>query len=282
MSVSFVIVAFNSTSVLRDCLASIPAGHPVVIVDNASQDRPGEIAKSFGAEIVLNSENLGFGAACNQGAKLLSTSHVFFLNPDAVLADNAVQEIERAIERFPDAGGFGPAVKNLGRTRSFRAKSYIQEQGPRHIEDSQAPFDYAEVDFIDGAAFICNLELFLDLGGFDENLFLYFEDDDLSFRIRSENRRLIYVPQSIVFHRPKSSSGSRFWLNYFRSWHEMRSRMKVSKKYGLPFDVRREKKRALIRLFRSAFLMQFGKAARYLGIARALKANIDPETGELT
>jgi N-acetylglucosaminyl-diphospho-decaprenol L-rhamnosyltransferase len=272
MSVGFVIVTYNSAAVLRDCLASIPSGYPVIAVDNASRDDSVAIAESLGARIVSNPENLGFGAACNRGAKLLSASHVFFLNPDAVLADTALAELERAIQEFPDAGGFGPAVKIRGQVQSFRIKSYIQDQGRRYIADTQAPSGYTEVDFIDGAALICDLKLFSDLGGFDESLFLYYEDDDLSFRIRAAHKKLIFVPQSIVFHKKKSSSGSQIWLHYFRSWHETSSRIKLSKKYRLPFDMRREKKRAFIRLFRSALTMQFKKAARYLGVARALKA----------
>ncbi len=282
MSVGFVIVTFNSASVLRDCLASIPKGHEVIVVDNASRDNSLEIAKSFGAQIISNSANLGFGSACNQGAKLLSTSHVFFLNPDAVLTDNALAQIEKAIEKFPDAGGFGPAVRILGQSRSFRMKSYIQDPGRRYIEDSEAPTDYTEVDFIDGAALVCNLKLFSDLGGFDESLFLYYEDDDLSFRMRANDSKLIHVPHAVVLHQKKASSGSSFRLDYIRSWHETRSRIKLSKKYGLPFHAHREKKRAFIRFFRSALTMQFSKAARYLGVVRALRANIDPKTGEIT
>ena len=52
MSIGFVIVTFNSASVLRDCLASIPAGHPIIVVDNASRDSSLAIAESFGAQIV--------------------------------------------------------------------------------------------------------------------------------------------------------------------------------------------------------------------------------------
>ena len=270
VSIGFVVVTFNSAAVLRDCLASIPPGQEIVIVDNASRDTSVEVAKSFGAHIIANSKNLGFGAACNQGAKLLSTSHIFFLNPDAVLEKDALHELEKAIEKYPDAGGFAPAVKILGQSRSFRNKSYIQDQGSRYFEDSQAPSGYTEVDFIDGAGLVCNRDLFLALDGFDENLFLYYEDDDLSFRIRSHNKKLIYVPWSVVTHKKKASSGGEFRLNYIRSWHETRSRMILTKKYGLPFDLRRERKRAIVRLLRSAVTLRFSKAARYLGVTQAL------------
>src|SRR5262249_41063727 len=146
------------------------------------------IAKSCKAKVVESPVNLGFGAACNLGAKILSTSHVLFLNPDAVLENGAVDELNKAIDRFPDAGGFAPSVHIIGTSRSFRSKSYIQDQGSRYIEDSLVPSTYTEVDFIDGAAMVCDRNLFLAMEGFDETLFLYYEDDDLSYRIRSANK----------------------------------------------------------------------------------------------
>jgi GT2 family glycosyltransferase len=97
------------------------------------------IAKSFGAQIIANPKNLGFGAACNLGAKCLQSPYVFFLNPDAILEKDALFELEKAIEKFPDAAGFAPAVKISGESRSFRNKSYIQDQGRRYLPDSQTP-----------------------------------------------------------------------------------------------------------------------------------------------
>ena len=268
MSIGFVIVSYNSEAILAGCLNRIPKNYEIVVVDNASEDGSRAVAQSYATHVIANAENLGFGFACNQGAKLLTTSHVFFLNPDASLSPDALCELEKAIGKFPDAGGFGPRVKNLGQTKSFRSKSYIE--GGRYVEEAEAPDNYAEVDFIDGVAFICNRELFLELGGFDENIFLYYEDDDLSYRIRSCGKKLIYVPQALVIHAKKSSSKPKFRLHYFRSWHETRSRMKLNEKYGLPFDYRREKKRARIRFVRAIVTFKFRKAARYLGVTHAL------------
>src|SRR6516165_5803979 len=117
MSIGFIVVTFNSAAVLRDCLASIPAGREIIVVDNCSQDQSVAIARSFGTQIIANHKNLGFGAACNLGAKRLLAPYVFFLNPDAVLEKDALLELEKAIAKFPDAGGFAPAVKICGEAR---------------------------------------------------------------------------------------------------------------------------------------------------------------------
>ena len=269
MSIGFVIVTYNSERVLPACLNSIPRGYDIVVVDNASKEKPVQIANSFGARIVVNEKNLGFGTACNQGAKLLTTSHVFFLNPDAVLAGDAVSEVEKAIRLYPDAGGFGPAIADAGKRQKFRRTSYIHSQGQRHAPDVP-PAENAEVDFLDGAAFACDLNLFWGLGGFDEKIFLYYEDDDLCFRIRAQNRRLIYLPGARVSHKRNGSSGRSLSLDYFRSFHAARSRVLVSDKHGIAIDVRREKRRAGILLLRSIITLNMKKAAKSLGTFFAL------------
>ena len=102
MEVGIVIVSYNSAAVLGACLNSIPSGHEVIVVDNASHDASENIAAAAGAKVVRNELNIGFGAACNIGARLLSSSHVLFLNPDAILEEGAlvvrvIQNEDRAV-----------------------------------------------------------------------------------------------------------------------------------------------------------------------------------------
>ena len=124
MSIGFVIVTYESERVLPLCLKSLPKSDDVIVVDNGSKDRSVEIARSFGVRVIVNEKNLGFGTACNQGAKLLSTSHVFFLNPDAVLDGSTVPELEKAIAQHPDAGGWGPAIRVAARGKSSGAPHF--------------------------------------------------------------------------------------------------------------------------------------------------------------
>jgi N-acetylglucosaminyl-diphospho-decaprenol L-rhamnosyltransferase len=274
MSIGFVIVTYNSERVLPTCLKSIPQGYDTVVIDNASKDNSAQIASSLGARIAVNAKNLGFGTACNQGAKILSASHVFFLNPDAVLAQDALCEIEKAIELFPDAGGFGPAIVIAGKRQKFRRTSYVQSLGRRYAMDIP-PNENTEVDFLDGAAFICDRKLFLELDGFDQRLFLYFDDDDLCFRIRNRNIKLIYVPGARVFHQRNGSSGKSLSLNYLRSYHATKSRLLISNKYGIPINLGWERKRAIILVLRSIAALNVVKASKSLGSLFALNSSAD-------
>ena len=270
MSIGFVIMTYNSERVLPACLKSIPQGYSAVVVDNASKDSSPEIAKSLGASLIVNARNLGFGTACNQGAKALATSHVFFLNPDATLAPDAVRTIEEAIAHYPGVGAFGPAIHINGKRQKFRTASYMENRGKRQTWETP-PDEVAEAGFLDGAALVCDRELFGELGGFDERIFLYFEDDDLCFRIKSSGRRLLYIPEARVLHERTASSGKSLRLDYFRSFHAAKSRIFVSDKHGIPIDIRGEKRRAAFLLLRSVATLNVAKAMKAWGTLAALR-----------
>ncbi len=272
LAIGFILVSYNSAAVLGDAIRSIPQGYPVVVVDNASRDTSAAISRSLGASVIANDRNVGFGAACNQAAKMLTTPYLFFLNPDATIQHGAMEIIENAIKAFPDAAGFGPSVEIPGEARNFRSTSYVIDQGRRYIADDAAPKDCAEVDFLDGAAFLVDRESFWSCGGFDENLFLYYDDDDLSFRLRQLSKKLIYVPQAKVSHLKKNSSKGALRLDYNRAFHETRSRLLLNIKYGIPTEMHKEKKRAVIRFVRALAMLNLRKSARYLGTLSALNA----------
>ena len=271
MSIGFVVVTYESERVLPTCLKSLPKGHEIVVVDNASRDRSVEIARSFGGRVIVNEKNVGFGAACNQGAKLLSTSHAFFLNPDAVLDDNTLPELEKGITQHPDAGGWGPAISVAAKRQKFRSISFPQNRGARYAEESP-PVETSEVDFLDGAALVVGLDVFHKIGGFDESFFLYYEDDDLCFRIRSQDKKLIYVFDAKVFHKRNSSSGSSPYLEYLRSFHATNSKIFICKKYGIPFDTQKETKRAFVLFLLAMLSLNVKKVAKVFGTLFALRS----------
>ncbi len=272
MEIGIVIVSYESAAVLGACLKSIPQGHKVIVVDNASRDASAKIAADAGARVVRNHSNFGFGRACNIGAHHLSASHVLFLNPDAILGKETLTQLQQAIQRYPEAGAFSPKIVLPHGERSFRYASHMEDQGSRYVSPEEVPMGDCCVHFIDGAAMLCNRKVFLSLGGFDEDLFLYYEDDDLSFRMKNARRSLIYVPSAVVHHQKKCSSNPSLRLDYRRAWHETRSRIIVSNKHALSFDKDAYRRRALIRLLRAALGVNVKKATRYWAIFSAVNS----------
>ena len=188
-----------------------------------------------------------------------------------MLDERTVPELEKAMALWPDAGGFGPAVKIPGKRPKFRSISFPESRGQRYGEEA-APDESAEVEFLDGAAVVLDLKLFWEVGGFDERIFLYYEDDDLCYRIRQQGRKLIFLPSAQVTHARNESSKSSLYLDYFRSFHAAKSKAFICGKYAIPCDAGQETRRARILLLRSVASLNVRKAAKSLGALHAWRA----------
>jgi len=114
------VVSWNSAAHLRDAIASVPEGVPVVVVDNASMDGSAEIARAAGARVIDAGANLGFGAACNRAAAEGAPSEtILFLNPDAALVDGArtLAALLAALDADPAVAAVAPRLEGDGQDR---------------------------------------------------------------------------------------------------------------------------------------------------------------------
>lgn len=232
-SVSVVFVSYNSGAVLPRAIASVPDKTQVVVVDNASPEGTGwadGAGRPF--DLVPMARNMGFGAACNAGARAARGDYVLFLNPDAVLEADAISALLRAVKRYGDPAIFMPAI--IGENgRPMRKEGSILEPVPRkrRLKAGEIVGDYC-TRFVHGAAFLMERRAFLALGGFDEAIFLYHEDDDLALRARGQGIPIIVVADAKVTHAGgKSSTPS--WRQTFRvSRFKKQSERYVRAKYG--------------------------------------------------
>ncbi|MWB76411.1 glycosyltransferase [Pseudooceanicola sp. 216_PA32_1] len=206
LSVTIVSVAYNSTGVIGGMLDSIPQGVPVVVVDNASSDAQAlrAICAGHGARLIESPRNIGFGPACNLGAAGAETEFLLFLNPDARLTAGALAELVAAAARHPRASGFNPALANSDGKVQFKRRSVLLPKSdwlPREV-----PAGEIEMPVLSGAAMFLRRAAFETVGGFDPDLFMYHEDDDLSIRLRRTVGPLIHVPGARVEHAAGRSS----------------------------------------------------------------------------
>ncbi len=237
-SVTVVFVSYNSGAVLPRAIASVPEKTQVVVVDNASPQGTGWAETTArGFDLVPMARNLGFGAACNAGAKAARGDYVLFLNPDAVLGEGAIPALLAAVKRYGDPAIFMPAI--LGDNgRPMRKEGSILEPVPRkrRLKAEEIVGDYC-TRFVHGAAFLMERRAFLALGGFDEAIFLYHEDDDLALRARAQGIPIIVVAEAQVRHAGGKSSGSS-WRQTFRvNRFKKQSERYVRAKYAAPKGV---------------------------------------------
>ncbi|MEH1934008.1 MAG: glycosyltransferase family 2 protein [Nostoc sp.] len=219
--VSIILVNYNGEEVLPDCLSSIekfidiPA-HEIIIVDNASTDNSLElVAEKYPQfHLIRQSKNLGFGTGNNAGARLASGEFLFLLNTDTVLTSNILPHLIDLMYADPQLGIIGPKLLNPDGSLQISVSPALGIKG--EYQARQMHRDYQnitkkslieqkfqqiqEVDIVVGAAFFIRSSLFHQLGGFDENFFMYFEESDLCQRAQYQGYKIIYTPHVSLIH----------------------------------------------------------------------------------
>jgi GT2 family glycosyltransferase len=261
-------VTFDSAHALPECLGALNTENvPVIVVDNASTDDTAAAAEGQGARVIRNARNEGYGRANNIGARAAEAEFLLIVNPDCIVEKGAVPALLDAARRHPDAAFFAPRiVEPSGRVffqpRSLLAPYLHNPHGKLVLPDGEAC-----APFFSGACFLIRRDLFLRLGGFDENIFLFYEDDDLCRRVADSGSALIYVPQAVVRHGRGRSSEPKPGRIYTSRWHQAWSRAYVSRKYGLPnpapgmFLINALKTLAASLTFRRSLIERYGGSA---------------------
>jgi N-acetylglucosaminyl-diphospho-decaprenol L-rhamnosyltransferase len=248
-SVHIVIVNRNTSDYLRECLASIdPAERAevtisrVTVIDNASSD---DSAKGLDdlplpLELIRNGRNVGFAAACNQGAADSTADYLLFLNPDTrvfpdtLAAVTAFMESEQAADigicGVQVVDGDGGPTTSCARFPTLRVlfgemtglHLVLPQLFPGHQLTAAETPQSQLVDQVIGAFYFVRRELFARLGGFDERYFLYFEEVDFALRARRQGTRSYFLDEARVFHAGNISSNQ---VRGARLYHSLRSRV---------------------------------------------------------
>ena len=197
-------VTYNSEKWLEPCIKSLVESEydlkqvTLNFFDNHSKDKTlSRLAKLkeknesvFAAFRIGQAEyNMGFGAGNNRAAAMGDGEYVFCLNADTSVYPDTLRELMREIEQSPPDVG-------MWELRQF----------PYEHPKYYAPLT-RETTWCSGACMVMKRALFEKLGGFDENIFLYAEDVDLSWRVRAAGYRLIYVPKAVINHYSYESAG---------------------------------------------------------------------------
>ena len=226
-NLTIIIVSFKSSHIIENCINSINKKIQILVVDN-SNDKNFKIyleKKFHNVKCILSSKNLGMGAGNNLAIKFTNTDFAFILNPDVVLQENTIDEIISATKNIGEFGAVAPISDN------YEFPNYIL--GKSDEFDNNFPF---EVISIDGYAMLLNLRKLKKLNNFnffDENFFLYLENDDLCRRIKKANQKIYVVPTSKINHLGGGAVDPKFkkQIELSRNWHWMWSKFYFNKKH---------------------------------------------------
>ncbi len=199
MLLSVVMVNFNGAKFLKDALdtvflSQLPGPFEVIVLDNHSGDHSRDVLNAYGdlIRMVFNAQNTGFSAANNQGVALSRGEFVFLLNNDTLTDPMACARLIEALVANPKIGAVGPKLKNQDGSDQLPGGILGQRQYRTTVAKT--------VSFLSGAALMMRREVYLSLGGFDEQFFFYNEDLDLCKRIQKAGYSLCFLPTAEVVH----------------------------------------------------------------------------------
>lgn len=225
--VSIVIVTYNSSALLDDCLASFSADPmagscEILVVDNASADLADTeriVARHPGARTIATGRNAGFGAGNNVGIAQARAPYVLIANPDTRLADGGLVRLVEFMRAHPRAGLAGPRLLNADGTLQHSIRNYptIVREGveslllhrivpgltERFTHVVESPVQYSaerRADWVSGAVMFARTDALRRTGGFDEGFFLYSEEIDLCRRLAEDGWETWYTPAASFLH----------------------------------------------------------------------------------
>jgi GT2 family glycosyltransferase len=211
-----VIPTLSADARLRECIESL-AGQTgcrleVIVVDNSGKGLVRNNGTAPGVRIIENTRNVGFGAAINQGLRASTSPYIATLNDDAVAHPGWIAALVAALEARPDAGMCASQVRLYGEPRLDSAGMLMAADGSSKQRGHGRPpedFPVAEETLLpSGSAALYRRAMLDQIGGFDDDFFLYCEDTDLGLRARWAGWKCLYVPGAVVEHHYSHSAGA--------------------------------------------------------------------------
>jgi N-acetylglucosaminyl-diphospho-decaprenol L-rhamnosyltransferase len=222
--VACITVSFHSTDALLDLFASLrlsetPVG-TIQVVNNAVDDDLAEVRGLADVTVIEPGANLGYGGAVNYAASVLDDSYGWILvaNPDTVLQPDTISSLLAVAAQAPRAGALGPrltdstgiiypSARELPALRTGIGHALFANRWPANPwsrryrgEGRAVTEEFRETGWLSGALLLLRREAFVEIGGFDDAFFMYFEDVDLGRRLADSGWSSVYVTSATAIH----------------------------------------------------------------------------------
>jgi len=217
--ITFVIVTYQSENIVKNCLDSLPKDSKKIIVENSNNiNLEKDLRTKYDNIEVILSTNAGMGTGNNIGLKACKTKYAYVLNPDTKLNKETMINLINTLNQVSDFTLASPLNDNQN------IPNYKKVDLEKNISEN-----ILSVESIDGFSMLFNLKKFPDKNFFDENFFLYLENDDLCLRVKQKNEFIYVVKNSLINH--KGGIANTENLEYLRNWHWSWSKFYYSKKH---------------------------------------------------
>lgn len=270
MDVSIIIVNYKTLPLIVNCINSIiekssGISYEVIVVDNNSNDNFNECLKeNFGNLVVCVplSENIGFGRANNEGVKIARGRNIFFLNPDTLLINNAIKILSDYLDADSKVGACGGNLYNeeMKPTHSYsmllpsiawELNCCLSGYFEKILWGKNAQFNNTKrirsVGYICGADLMVKQNVLKQVGSFSDKFFMYYEDTELSYRIKKQGFIIVSIPEAKIQHLEGKSMQRGKQINPMRM---MNIEYGLSTYYSLHANMFNQKITQLLRLLR--------------------------------
>ena len=226
-NLTIIIVTIKSEKVIEKCLNSIDPKVKKIIIENSSDENFTQKLKGKYQNIdCYNSgKNLGMGVGNNIGIKKSKTRYVMILNPDTILNNDTLDQIFK-ISKSLDFAILSP-ISDKDNFPNYKIKN----------KNNYSEKDFFEVDQVDGYSMVIDKSKF-DEKFFDENIFMYLENDDLCLRVKKKGEKIFILKNAKINHLGAKAVNEKFYneLEFSRNWHWNWSKFYYRKKhYGFIF-----------------------------------------------
>ena len=228
-NLSIVIVTFKSEEVIHECIKSIDKDIKITVIENSNNTQfKQELELAYSnVSCILSYDNLGMGAGNNLGIKKTETDFVLILNPDVIFKDATINELIIASQKISDFAIIAPISSDIN------YPNYKLDNDRKAMIKNTFPF---RVKSVDGFAMLFNkkkLDKIIGKDYFDENFFMYLENDDLCKRIIDANEYIYVAPNSLVKHLGGKAVNIKYKndVEFARNWHWIWSKFYFNKKH---------------------------------------------------
>lgn len=230
--VTVVCVTYRSRSLVDFLAATLEPFPHVVIVDNGSSDgTAAEVRRRVPhAKVIERATNSGFGPANNQAMAQVKTPLALLLNPDCRIGPADLAVLMDTLQRYPGAGVVAPqSYRDDGTAQMCFRPAFFElpaKKGPYKVADGTC-----SARWLHGCCLLFRTGAFRAVGGFDENFFLYYEDDDLCLRMQAAGSECLFEPRARARHLGGASSAPSVRTSFLKSFHYARSRHLAIRRY---------------------------------------------------
>jgi len=253
-NLSVIIVSFKSDHIIEKCIGSIDKEIEIIVIDNSNNEEfKKDIENKYeNVKCILSKKNIGMGAGNNIGIKNTNKDFTLILNPDVILEKEAINQIINASKIIDSFSIIAPILDKT------KYPNYKFDYKKNQKFDPIKPF---KVKSVDGYSMLLNLKRLkqvLNFEFFDENFFLYLENDDFCKRLHLIDENMFIVPKSKIHHLGGQGVDPKYKkeIELVRNWHWMWSKFYYNNKhYGYLNATKIILKNLISAIFKSFFYM---------------------------